>query len=309
MIRADEDGGMWDEHDGFFYDVLCLPGGGNQRLKVRSMVGLLPLCAVTVYNREMREKYPEVGLQISKFLSTKPELTAFIHNPGKAGQNGRFMASVLNEANLRRVLTVMLDEKEFLREYGIRALSRIHGEHPYRINVAGTEYNVSYLPGDSDNGMFGGNSNWRGPIWMPVNFVLIRALLHLYLYYGDSMKVECPTGSGPQMNLYEVAREISRRLVGVFLRDATGRRPVYGAMGKFQSDPHWCDHLIFPEYLHGDTGTAVGASHQTGWTGLVATLIELFRSLDAVQLLDAGKKGAFARHSASSKLPKQKITK
>ena len=196
MIRADEDGGMWDEQDGFFYDVLCLPDGGNQRLKVRSMVGLLPLCAVTVYNREMAEKYPEVQRMISKFLSTKPELTAFIHNPGKPGQNGRLLASVLNETNLRRVLTVMLDEKEFLSPYGIRALSRIHGENPYGIRVGDNEFTVSYLPGDSDNGMFGGNSNWRGPIWMPVNMIIIRALLNYYQYYGNDFLIECPTGPG-----------------------------------------------------------------------------------------------------------------
>ena len=218
MIRADEDGGMWDENDGFFYDVLCLPDGGNQRLKVRSMVGLLPLCAVTVYNREMREKYPEVGEQISKFLSTKPELTAFIHNPAKPGQNGRLLASVLNETNLRRVLTVMLDEKEFLSPYGIRALSRIHGENPYKIRVGDNEFTVSYLPGDSDNGMFGGNSNWRGPIWMPVNMIIVRALLNYYQYYGNDFLIECPTGSGKMMNLYQVAEEISRRLSAIFLR-------------------------------------------------------------------------------------------
>jgi len=292
MIRADADGGMWDEKDGFFYDVLCLPDGGNQRLKVRSMVGLLPLCAVTVYNRELREKYPEVGQQVSEFLSTRPELTAFIHNPGKPGQNGRFMASVLNEANLRRVLTVMLDEKEFLSDYGIRALSRIHGEHPYRINVEGTEYNVSYLPGDSDNGMFGGNSNWRGPIWMPVNIIIVRALLNYYQYYGNNFIIECPTGSGIMMNLYQVGEEISRRLSSIFLSDEAGRRPVYGEISKFQEDPHWRDYILFHEYFHGDTGAGIGASHQTGWTGTIARTMQLFAEMSAEDSLKSGKVNA-----------------
>ena len=292
MIRADEDGGMWDEQDGFFYDVLCLPDGGSQRLKVRSMVGLLPLCAVTVYNREMREKYPEVGQQISKFLSTKPELTAFIHNPGKPGQNGRFLASVLNETNLRRVLTVMLDEKEFLSEYGIRALSRIHGEHPYRINVEGTEYNVSYLPGDSDNGMFGGNSNWRGPIWMPVNIIIVRALLNYFQYYGNDFLIECPTGSGKMMNLYQVAEEISRRLSAIFLRDKSGKRPVYGNIQMFQEDQNWRDYIQFHEYFHGDSGAGIGASHQTGWTGTIARTMQLFAQMSAEDSLKSGKANA-----------------
>jgi hypothetical protein len=292
MIRADEDGGMWDEQDGFFYDVLCLPDGGNQRLKVRSMVGLLPLCAVTVYNREMREKYPEVGQQISKFLSTKPELTAFIHNPGKPGQNGRFLASVLNETNLRRVLTVMLDEKEFLSQYGIRALSRIHGEHPYTINVGGSEYNVSYLPGDSDNGMFGGNSNWRGPIWMPVNIIIVRALLNYYQYYGNDFLIECPTGSGIKMNLYQVAEEISRRLASIFLKNKSGHRPVYGNIDKFQEDPLWNDYILFHEYFHGDTGAGIGASHQTGWTGTIARTMQLFAQMSAEDSLKSGKANA-----------------
>jgi hypothetical protein len=279
MIRDDKDGGMWDEEDGFFYDVLCLPDGGNQRLKVRSMVGLLPLCAVTVYNREMAERFPQVPLMISKFLSPKPELTAFIHNPGKPGQNGRLLASVLNETNLRRVLTVMLDEKEFLSPYGIRALSRIHGEQPYILNIGGNEYNVSYLPGDSDSGMFGGNSNWRGPIWMPVNMIIVRALFNYYQYYGNDFMIECPTGSGTMMNLYQVAEEISRRLSCIFLKDKAGRRPVYGNIQKFQEDPLWKDYILFHEYFHGDTGAGVGASHQTGWTGTIARTMHMFAQM------------------------------
>ena len=185
----------------------------------------------------------------------------------------------------------MLDENEFLGPYGIRALSRYHLEHPYISHVEDQEYRVNYAPGDSDSGMFGGNSNWRGPIWMPMNFLLIRALFQLYLFYGDSFQVECPTGSGQQRNLFEVAHEISARLVGLFLRSPEGRRPLYGARQKFQIDRHWRDHSIFPEYFHGDTGTAVGASHQTGWTGLVAVLIQLRGGLDAAQLLEEGENG------------------
>jgi hypothetical protein len=289
MIRADEDGGMWDEADGFFYDVLCLPDGRYQRLKVRSMVGLLPLCAVTVYNRELRDKYPEVLQQVSKFLKNKPELTAFIHDPGKPGMNGRLLASVLNEKNLRRILAVMLDEKEFLSPYGIRALSRIHDENPYKIKVGGDEFQVSYLPGVSDNGMFGGNSNWRGPVWMPVNMIIIRSLFNYYQYYGDDFLIECPTGSGNLLNLYQVAREISTRLTAIFLRDKSGYRPVYGNIQKFQEDPNWKDYILFYEYFHGETGAGIGASHQTGWTGTIARTMHMFAQMSMEDTLKFSK--------------------
>ena len=189
----------------------------------------------------------------------------------------------------------MLDENEFLSPYGLRALSRYHLEHPYVFSTGGAEYRVQYTPADSDSGMFGGNSNWRGPIWMPVNAVLIRALLTAYLFYGDDFKVECPTGSGHEMNLFEIAKEIASRLTRIFLLDESGRRAVFGESEKFQTDPHWRDNILFYEYFHGDNGAGVGASHQTGWTGLVATLIQLFGSVDAEQFLKGGKKGAFAR--------------
>jgi hypothetical protein len=202
---------------------------------------------------------------------------------------------------LRRILSRMLDEKEFLGAYGIRALSRYHLDHPYVFNAQGQDYRVNYLPGDSDSGMFGGNSNWRGPIWMPVNMLLIRALLSFYGFYGDSFKVECPTGSGRQMNLFEVAREISTRLISIFLRDAKGRRPVFGNLEKFQTDPGWRDCILFHEYFHGDSGAGVGASHQTGWSGLVATLIELFGNVDAAQLLEEGKQAVFLKQSGGSR--------
>jgi hypothetical protein len=187
----------------------------------------------------------------------------------------------------------MLDEQEFLSPYGIRALSRYHTEHPFVVSVHEAEYRVAYLPAESDTGMFGGNSNWRGPIWMPVNALLIRALLQYYLYYGNDFKVECPTGSGKWMNLFEVSREIADRLTRIFLRDESGHRPVYGGSEKFQKDPHWRDHLLFYEYFHGDNGAGIGASHQTGWSGLVAKFIQIYGALDAEQFLREGKAKAF----------------
>jgi len=290
MSHLGGDTGMWDEEDGFFYDVLRLPNGQAQRLKVRSMVGLLPLCAATVFEGTLMAKYPEIAERFQAFLAARPELCAAIHDPRKLGVAGRRLASILDETKLRRVLAKMLDENEFLSPYGLRSLSRYHADHPYVVHVGGQEYRVSYLPAESDTGMFGGNSNWRGPIWMPVNALIIRALLQYYGYYGNDFTVECPTGSGRQMNLYQVAEEISRRLANIFVRDSSGRRPVYGGAGKFQDDPHWRDCLLFYEYFHGDNGAGLGASHQTGWTGVVARLIHLFASLKPEQILQGGKK-------------------
>jgi Glycosyl hydrolase family 63 C-terminal domain len=289
LVHAGEDVGMWDEEDGFFYDVLRLPDGRAQRLKVRSMVGLLPLCAVTVFEGELRAKYPELGQRFRKFLAARPELTSFIHDPSKPGHADRLLAAVLNESKLRRVLAKMLDENEFLSPYGIRSISRYHVEHPYVFRVGDQEYRVSYLPGESDTGMFGGNSNWRGPIWMPVNALIIRALLQYHTYYGKDFTIECPTGSGRYMNLYQVAEEITRRLGSIFLRDSQGRRPVYGGTRKFQEDPHWRDYLLFYEYFHGDNGAGLGASHQTGWTGVIARLMHLFATSTPEQFLELGK--------------------
>jgi hypothetical protein len=233
-------------------------------------------------------KYPEVGERFRAFLEGRPELTAFIHHPAKPGAGGRFMASVLNETKLRRVLEKMLDENEFLSPYGIRSLSRYHAENPYVFRTDGQEYRVPYLPAESDTGMFGGNSNWRGPIWMPVNALIIRALLQYYRYFGDDFTVECPTGSGVRMNLFQVAREIARRLSGIFLRDETGRRAVNGGVRKFQEDPHWRDLIPFYEYFHGDNGAGLGASHQTGWTGVIARAMHLFATNTAESILDFG---------------------
>ncbi|HTI51806.1 MAG TPA: glucosidase, partial [Planctomycetaceae bacterium] len=222
------DTGMWDEEDGFYYDVLRLPDGQAHRLKVRSMVGLLPLCAATAFDGELFRKVPEIGERLQWFLEARPELCAAIHDPFKLGVADRRLASILDETRLRRVLSRMLDENEFLSEFGIRSLSRYHAEHPYVIQAGGQEYRVSYLPAESDSGMFGGNSNWRGPIWMPVNALIIRALMQYYIYYGDEFVVECPTGSGRKMTLYQVAEDISRRLGKIFLKDKDGRRPVHG---------------------------------------------------------------------------------
>jgi hypothetical protein len=288
MAHLGDDTGMWDEEDGFFYDVLRLPNGKAQRLKVRSMVGLLPLCAATTLHGELVAKYPELGERIRWFVATRPVLRAAIHDPFKVGHSGRHLASILDETKLRRVLAKMLDENEFLSPFGIRSLSRYHAEHPYVFQTGGQEYRVSYLPAESDTGMFGGNSNWRGPIWMPVNGLIIRALLQYYSYYGNTFTIECPTGSGRQMNLYQVAEELARRLAHIFLRDQDGRRPVYGGSRKFQEDPHWRDLILFYEYFHGDNGAGLGASHQTGWTGIIARALHLFATTTAEQMLQLG---------------------
>jgi hypothetical protein len=291
-VNKVEGDGLWDEEDGFYYDLLRLPNGQAKRLKVRSMVGLLPMCATTIIEKYQRERVPRTVEHIAERWRRMPELMTSVHptGPGHLGVAERGILALVNEQRLRRILTRMLDENEFLSPYGIRALSRYHAEHPYVFHVDGQEYRVDYLPAESNSGMFGGNSNWRGPIWFPVNALLIRALVQYYAYYGDKFKIECPTGSGHQMNLFEVSREIANRLSRTFLRDENGRRPVYGGIQKFQTDPHWRDYILFHEYFHGDNGAGLGASHQTGWTGLVARLIQMYGHIDAETLLGAGKK-------------------
>jgi hypothetical protein len=291
--------GMWDDEDGFYYDILRLPDGSATRLKVRSMVGLLPLCATTVIEAAWRERMPRVMAHVMKRLGRMPELVKTMHptGPGHLGVADRGILALVSPERLRRILTKMLDENEFLSPYGIRSISKFHEQHPYIFHVDGQEYRVDYLPGESNTGMFGGNSNWRGPIWMPVNAVIIRALLQYYLYYGDNFKIECPTGSGKMMNLFEVSKEISDRLTRIFLRNEQGKRPVYGGSEKFQSDPHWRDNILFYEYFHGDNGAGLGASHQTGWTGLVAKLIQLYGLLDPKQVLEVGRVAAFVKAS------------
>jgi hypothetical protein len=284
--------GMWDEEDGFYYDVLRWPDGGATRLKVRSMVGLLPLCATTVFESWQRDRVPRFATRLAERLQRMPDLRASVHPTGKGffGVNERGIGALVNQERLRRILTRVLDEREFLSPHGIRALSRHHAEHPYTFHVNGQEFRVDYLPAESDNAMFGGNSNWRGPVWFPVNALIIRALMQYYLYYGDNFRIECPTGSGRMMNLFEVSRDIADRLTRIFLRDESGRRPVYGSTAKFQDDPHWRDHLLFFEYFHGDNGAGLGASHQTGWTGLVGKLIQLFGTLDMEKFLETGRR-------------------
>ncbi len=242
---------MWDEQDGFFYDLLRLPDGQAMRLKVRSLVGLLPLCASTVFEGDAVTRHPKLMEMIALFRKRHPELVSHVAptDEGFIGYKGRRLLSILNKKKLERVLGYMLDENEFLGPHGIRSLSRYHLDHPFTFWVGHQEYKVQYLPAESNTGMFGGNSNWRGPVWMPVNVLIVRALVNLYSFYGDEFKVQCPTGSGRYMTLFEVAQELVRRLAGTFLRDANGRRPVYGGTAKFQEDPHWRDLILFYRVL------------------------------------------------------------
>jgi hypothetical protein len=282
---------MWDEEDGFYYDVLRLPDGSAQRLKVRSMVGLLPLCASTTFDPEDLGRHPHLVELIEQMRERYPEVVAQVAPTGAGfiGYNGRRLLSPLSKQRLERILRYMLDENEFLGEFGIRSMSKYYEAHPYTFNAAGTTQTVAYVAAESDTGMFGGNSNWRGPVWMPVNGLIVRGLLNLYWFYGDEFKVECPTGSGVYMTLFEVAQEISNRLERIFERDAAGKRPVFGGATKFQEDPQWRDYILFYEYFHGDNGAGLGASHQTGWTGIIARLMDIFGRLTPDAALDVSK--------------------
>jgi hypothetical protein len=265
---------LWDDEDGFFYDVLHTPDDGRIPLKVRSLVGLIPLLAVETLDSGMLSRHEAFERRMNWFVEHRPDLTDNVACMRTPGSGERRLLSIVDPDRLRRVLSVMLDEKEFLSPFGIRAISQIHRDHPYSLTAGGTEYRVAYEPGESTSGLFGGNSNWRGPIWFPINFLLIEALTTLHRYYGEDFIVECPTGSGHLMTLGQVAAELSRRLSSIFLEDATGRRPVFGGVERFQHDPNWHDLIPFHEYFNGDTGAGVGASHQTGWTALVATLLQ-----------------------------------
>ncbi len=278
--------GMWDEEDGFFYDVLRLSNGTSERLKVRTMVGLLPLCATTVFEEGFGHEHPEVIRRAQAFLERHRELRDKIGPVDKRGVHGRLLLAVLNEDKLRRVLKRMLDEEEFLSDYGIRSISKYHKDHPYVFEQWGSRSVVEYLPAESDTDMFGGNSNWRGPVWMPVNMLILRALYHYYQYYGDEFRVECPTGSGRMMTLFQVIHEIVTRLGRIFMRNEEGKRPVYGGTEKFQNDPHWRDLILFSEYFNGDNGAGLGASHQTGWTGAIASLLHLDAAITAEEALN-----------------------
>lgn len=303
-VNQQEQMGLWNEEDGFYYDLLRTPEGNASHLKVRSLVGLLPLCATSLIEPYQRELVPRASKYIFERMQQMPETFATMHatGPGHFGVGERGIVALVNEERLRRILHKLLDENEFLSAYGIRALSRYHANHPFVTHVGGQEFRVDYLPAESNTGLFGGNSNWRGPIWFPVNALIIRALLSYYGYHGDNFKVECPTGSGNWMNLFEVSQELSRRLSKIFLRSEEGRRPVYGGTEKFQNDPHWRDYILFYEYFHGDNGAGLGASHQTGWTGIVARLMQLFAGLDAETLLKGGKREVFRpRDTVSTK--------
>ena len=278
---------MWDEEDGFFYDLLHLPNGDTVRLKTRSMVGLIPLCTATIFEQGVLANHPRLVALLKLFHERYPELLNKIA-PAEdtfVGFAGRKLASVCNKDKLKHILAYMLDENEFLSPYGIRSLSKYHLDHPFVFDVAGQAYGVQYLPAESNSSMFGGNSNWRGPIWMPVNVLIIRGLLNMYPFYGDEFKVECPTRSGKFMTLFEVAKDIALRLSRIFLRDENNRRPVYGGTKKFQEDPQWRDYILFYEYFHGDNGAGLGAAHQTGWSGLVAPMLDLCARLDPAIVL------------------------
>ena len=277
MHPPDGDTVLWNEQDGFYYDVLRQPDGTTVQLKVRSLVGLLPMCAATVFDGELLERHPDLAAQLEEFIRRfSDDVPQLAHAPGPNAQGMR-ITSLVDEPRLRRILSVMLDEDEFLGPHGIRAISRRHLQEPCIFDWDGQEYNVHYLPAESDSGMFGGNSNWRGPVWFPMNLVILRGLLQLHRYYGDDLKVECPAGSGHEMNLSEVATEIGTRLARTFLNDEDGRRPVFGGIEKFQTDPNWHDLLLFHEYFHGDNGAGIGASHQTGWTGTVRLAVHARR--------------------------------
>jgi mannosylglycerate hydrolase MGH1-like protein/glycosyl hydrolase family 63 len=273
-LHGGEGHDLWDDEDGFFYDVLHMPDDSRRPLKIRSLVGLIPLLAVQTLESDVLARHDGFRRRLEWFIAHRPDLTGDVACMKTPGHGERRLLSVVDGDRLRRILRVMLDEREFLSPFGIRAISQVHRDQPYVLNVGGHEYRVDYEPAESTSGLFGGNSNWRGPIWFPINFLIVEALQKFHHYLGDAYTVECPTGSGRFMTLWQVSEEISRRLSHIFLDDASGRRPVFGGVELFQTDPNWHDLIPFHEYFHGDTGAGVGASHQTGWTALVAKLLQ-----------------------------------
>ncbi|MFZ1319747.1 MAG: glucosidase, partial [Candidatus Nitrotoga sp.] len=271
---GDQGVGLWDEEDQFFYDVLRTPDGGMTPLKARSMVGLIPLYAVEIIEPEILDRLPDFKRRLEWFMKNRPELAALVSRWQEPGRGNRHLLSLLRGHRTKALLRRMLDETEFLSDYGIRSLSRAHKDVPYVFNSIDDSMSVSYQPAESESGMFGGNSNWRGPIWFPVNYLLVTSLRRFAEFYGDAFKIECPTGSGNMLSIHAVADELALRLTRLFKRDGSGRRPVFGDQTKFQEDPHFRDYILFHEYFHGDTGRGVGASHQTGWSGLVAKLLQ-----------------------------------
>jgi hypothetical protein len=270
----DPEAGLWDEQDGFFYDEIHRPDGSQTPIRVRSAVGLIPLSAVATGDSALVARFPSFRRRMEWFLHHRPDLTGSCASMTKHGEQERILLSVVKPQQLARVLRYVLDENEFLSPYGIRSVSRFHRNHPVTVRADGTDYRLDYEPGESRTRLFGGNSNWRGPVWFPINYLILESLKRFHMYFGDSFKVECPTGSGTMMTLHEVSQELARRLSRIFVRDEKGRRPAFGDSDVFRSDPHWKDLLLFHEYFHGDTGAGLGASHQTGWTGLAAKLLD-----------------------------------
>jgi hypothetical protein len=267
---------LWDKKDGFFYDVLHCPSGSFIPLKIRSFVGLIPLYAVATLEADSLANLPQFRRRMEWFIKYRPHLVENVASLSEPGRDGQRLLSLIKREQLESVMRRMLDPGEFFSEYGLRALSKRHGQKPYTFHVDGQSYSVQYEPGESSTGLFGGNSNWRGPIWFPVNYLMIESLQKYHRYYGDTLKVELPYGSGNWVALDAAAMEIARRLSRIFLRDEGNgnRRPVFGGETYFQSDPHWRDHVLFYEYFHGENGAGLGASHQTGWTALVATMLQ-----------------------------------
>ncbi len=272
---------LWDDEDEFYYDILHTPGQPSVLLKVRSLVGLLPLLAVEVFDANLLQNNRDFTRRLEHALSSRADLAQLISRWFERGEQSRRMLALVRVHRMKCLLRRMLDEKEFLSDYGIRALSKYHLEHPYKLQDGGATYVVSYLPGESDSSMFGGNSNWRGPIWFPMNFLLIESLYKFHEFYGEQQQFEYPTGSGKMLNLKEIALKITERLISIFKRDKKGRRTVFGESKKFQKDEHFKDHILFYEYFHGDSGLGLGASHQTGWTGLIANLIDQYYEYSA----------------------------
>jgi hypothetical protein len=266
--------GLWNDADRFYYDVLALPDGSQVPLRVRSLVGLIPLLAVETLEPEMLARLPAFARRMHWFIENRSDLKANVACMETTGIGERRLLAIVGKTRLREILQRMLDESEFFSPYGVRAVSKVHAAQPYVLTIAGREYGVDYEPAESSSGLFGGNSNWRGPVWFPINFLLVEALQKFHHYLGDEFLIECPTGSGRFLTLWEVAAELSHRLMDIFKRDADGRRPVFGANQTLQRDPHWRDYVLFYEYFHADNGAGLGASHQTGWTGLVAKLIQ-----------------------------------
>jgi hypothetical protein len=271
---GEENTELWNVEDGFYYDVLHLPHERNIPLKIRSMVGLIPLFAVETIEDKWLDNFPDFKKRTDWILENRPDLTADISCLQEAGRDNRRLLAIVNRDKLKKILQYLLSENEFLSDYGIRSMSKFHEKNPYSLTLEGKHYEVKYEPGESLSGMFGGNSNWRGPVWFPLNYLLIESLQKFDYFYGDTLKIEFPTGSGNEVNLWQISQELEKRLCRIFRKNKADKRPVYGDTEKFQHDKFWRDNILFYEYFHGDTGCGLGANHQTGWTGLIAKILQ-----------------------------------